>query len=304
MAGAVQVERSDERAGEAGGGPHHCRGVRAHPAVHSYTALSFLLEGAITVEQGERWRLTAGDVMLVPAGTPHRVVEKRGLVRWSVGFCPACFAAELGPLYAPFERVRAGGAAVVSIANERRARLEAWLAELQLASARRDPAGQSVQKSLLTLVLDEISRADVAPAGAPVPAAPAGAAPAEASELVAASLRFIELNCLSPLSLGEVAAAVGKSPAHLTTVIRRATGKSAVQWIIAGRMAEARRRLLAGDEAIEDIAAKVGYADPTHFIRMFRREHGLTPAAWRRGQPSQATSRPANLPAPPSTARD
>lgn len=316
----MQVERADER-----GGDHRCRPLRARPAVHSHAALSFLLEGAITVEQGgvggERWRLGAGDVMLVPAGTPHRVVEKRELVRWSVGFCPACFAAEVGsdyaPLVAPFERVRAGGAAVVSIAAERRARFESWLAELEEASRRRDSAGQAVQRSLLTLVLDEIGRASAGPAAlassfapaapplalaaasaasaasaplAAVPAplaalGPAAARGGEPNELVAASLRFIELHCLAPLSLGDVAAAVGKSPAHLTTVLRRATGKSAVQWIIAGRMAEARRRLRCGDEPVEHIAGKVGYADPTHFIRMFRREHGMTPAAWRRGQP-------------------
>lgn len=315
----MQIERADERTGDRGG-DHRCRPLRSRPAVHSYAALSFLLEGAITVEHGaaggERWRLGAGDVMLVPAGTPHRVVEKRELVRWSLGFCPACFAAELGADYAslvaPFERVRAGGAAVVSIAAERRVRFESWLAELEEASRRRDSSGQAVQRSLLTLVLDEIGRASagpVAPAAAAsaalaVASLPAAAAAAqsrppllsaasaaaaarggEPNELVAASLRFIELHCLAPLSLGDVAAAVGKSPAHLTTVLRRATGKSAVQWIIAGRMAEARRRLRCGDEPVEHIASKVGYADPTHFIRMFRREHGMTPAAWRRGQP-------------------
>ncbi|NJK32258.1 MAG: helix-turn-helix transcriptional regulator [Deltaproteobacteria bacterium] len=48
------------------------------------------------------------------------------------------------------------------------------------------------------------------------------------------------------------------------------------------RMAEARRRLLHSDEMIDVIAERVGYADPTAFIRMFRREHGKTPAAWRR----------------------
>jgi AraC-like DNA-binding protein len=32
---------------------------------------------------------------------------------------------------------------------------------------------------------------------------------------------------------------------------------------------------------IDIIAERVGYADSTHFIRMFRREHDATPAAWR-----------------------
>jgi AraC-like DNA-binding protein len=49
-------------------------------------------------------------------------------------------------------------------------------------------------------------------------------------------------------------------------------------------MAEARRRLLHSDERIDIVAERIGYADVTHFIRMFRREHGVTPAAWRAAQ--------------------
>jgi AraC-like DNA-binding protein len=48
--------------------------------------------------------------------------------------------------------------------------------------------------------------------------------------------------------------------------------------------AEARRLLLHGDERVDVVAERVGYADATHFIRMFRREHGVTPAAWRAAQ--------------------
>jgi AraC-like DNA-binding protein len=29
------------------------------------------------------------------------------------------------------------------------------------------------------------------------------------------------------------------------------------------------------------IAERVGYADPSHFVRLFRRHHGVTPAAFR-----------------------
>jgi AraC-like DNA-binding protein len=49
-------------------------------------------------------------------------------------------------------------------------------------------------------------------------------------------------------------------------------------------MAEARRRLRATDERVDAIATRVGYADVTHFIRQFRRAHGMTPSAWRKAQ--------------------
>lgn len=243
---------------------------RCAPAVHSYAALVFHVGGSSAVEQRGRWRLGEGDVLLVPAGEPHRLVEARAAERWGLGFCVPCFAAdETAALLEPFERVRAGASAVVRIPGARHAFLESLFRELETACARVDPGGIAAQWSLLTLVLDEVARA--------ASPAPAGARPS----LVSECLRVIERRCLEPLSLGDVAAAVSRSPAHVTTALRKATGRSAQEWIIAGRMAEARRRLLHSDELVDVIAERVGYADPTHFIRMFRRHHGATPAAWR-----------------------
>ena len=94
-------------------------------------------------------------------------------------------------------------------------------------------------------------------------------------------MRFIERNALRRLTLGEIAEAVGRSPAYVTNALSRSTGRSALEWILSARMAEARRLLLHSDEMVDVIAERVGYADATHFIRMFRRSHGTTPAAWR-----------------------
>jgi AraC-like DNA-binding protein len=43
---------------------------------------------------------------------------------------------------------------------------------------------------------------------------------------------------------------------------------------------------------VDVIAERVGYADPSHFIRMFRREHGATPAAWRAAHARPAAHAP------------
>ena len=96
----------------------------------------------------------------------------------------------------------------------------------------------------------------------------------------------LERRCLDPISLQDVADAVHRSPAHVTTLVRRATRRPVQAWIIAGRLAEATRRLRHTDEIVDVIAERVGYADATHFIRLFRREHGITPAAWRSRQRS------------------
>lgn len=241
---------------------------RPHPPVtHSYAALAFITEGQSRLEQNGEWQLTAGDVMLVPAGAPHRFIDERRPSYWGLAFCVPCFAANgADGLLEPFEKVRDGAAAVVKVPAARHVFLEQLFREL----ASNAQANAAVQQSLLTLILNEVNSA--APRVLSTQATPS---------VVSASLRFIERNCLRPLTLLDVAKAVGRSPAYVTNALSRATGRSAVEWIVSARMAEARRLLLCSDENVDVITERVGYADSTHFIRMFRREHGATPAAWR-----------------------
>jgi AraC-like DNA-binding protein len=250
-------------------------------ATHQYAAVAFCVGGRSRIEQRERWTLEAGDVLLIPSGQPHRWLELQRPEWWTLGFCVPCFAADdAESLLEPFERVREGASAVVQVPRERHVFLESLFHELSAATDPGRPlAPPAVQRSLLTLVLNEVSSAarwlDAGPE-------PAGVA--------VESLRFIERNCLRPLTLKDVARAVGKNPAYVTTTLSRATGRSAVEWIIAGRLAQARRMLLHSDERIDAIAERVGYADPTHFIRLFRREHGATPSAWRAARRRPALS--------------
>lgn len=251
------------------------------PVTHGYAALSFQLRGETRVEQGGLWTVREGDVHLVPAGAPHRrfdagatesgAAESGATESWCLGVCVPCMAAEgVHELLEPFERVRDGGSAVLTIPEARRPYLQSLFAELERTSRHAGHLAPVERRSLLTLILAEVGRATASEAR-----------PGPGGGVVVEAIRHIERHCLGPLTLREVADAVGRSPAYVTGAISRATGRSAVKWIIAGRMAEARRLLLRSDERVDVIAERVGYADPTHFIRLFRREHGQTPAAWR-----------------------
>jgi len=247
-------------------------GPYARPSVHDYSVLSLHVGGSALVEQRGRLSLTGGDVYLIPAGERHRILEARGAERWGLGICTACLAQhEIGPLLTPFERVRAGASAVVRIPLARQEHLVGLFREIERESATPGrPEADIVIRSLLALVLAEITRA-----------ASWSSAEGAGVSLVAQALSFIEKHCLEPISLADVAAAIGRSPAHVTTAIKRATGKTAGEWIVAGKLAEASRLLSSSDARIEDIAERIGYADATHFIRVFRRAHGVTPAAFR-----------------------
>lgn len=243
-------------------------------ATHTHAVLALYTAGEAVLDQRGRWRLTPGDVMLVPAGSAHRVEATEALEYWGVAFCAPCLIADgCAELLAPFERVRAGASPVVHIPEARRPFLVSLLRELEeLTHTSPRAVDAAVPRSVLTLVLHEVARATPPLARSAV---------AREGGVVADALRYIERNCLRPLTLREVARAVRRAPAYVTTALSRATGRSAVAWIVEGRMAEARRRLLQSDEHVDVIAERVGYADATHFIRMFRRMHGATPAAWR-----------------------
>jgi AraC-like DNA-binding protein len=100
--------------------------------------------------------------------------------------------------------------------------------------------------------------------------------------LLAEVFGVIEERYGEPLSLKDVARAVSLTPGHLTTVVRRKTGRTVQQWIVERRMVQARRLLVETDLAVEEVGRRVGYGDPRYFVRHFRRAHGATPRGWRR----------------------
>jgi AraC family transcriptional activator of pobA len=247
------------------------------PVTHSDAALAFYTGGRARVELHGEWNLREGDILLVPAGQPHRLLERQPFESWALAFCVPCLSRDgSASLLEPFERVRDGGAAVIHVPSPRHQYLEGLFRELEeVGSKPRDQTDRldAVQRSLLTLILAEVERASSSSASRCGGGGGGG--------VVVDALRFIERHCLGRLTLNDVAAAVGRSPTYVTTALKQATARSAGQWIMSGRMAEARRLLLHSNEMIDVIAERVGYADATHFIRMFRREHGSTPAAWR-----------------------
>jgi YesN/AraC family two-component response regulator len=92
---------------------------------------------------------------------------------------------------------------------------------------------------------------------------------------------FIEAYFHQGITLCDVAAAVGYSPAYLTNRVAKQTGDTINNWIVKRRMAEARRLLQNSDETVEQISRSLGYQHVCHFSRQFRQHNGLPPHAWR-----------------------
>ena len=83
-------------------------------------------------------------------------------------------------------------------------------------------------------------------------------------------------------SRGDDDRALWAQAAHLFTPLQGGDGLSADGLRAGLRIEEARRLIETGAGAIEDIGFHVGYEDSAFFRRLFKREVGLTPAAYRR----------------------
>jgi AraC family transcriptional regulator len=81
--------------------------------------------------------------------------------------------------------------------------------------------------------------------------------------------------------LDQLAAQAGLSKFYFTRLFKTALGVSPSRYLLSLRMDEARRLLRETKRSVLEIALEVGYANPSHFARFFRRETGLSPSDYR-----------------------
>ena len=89
-------------------------------------------------------------------------------------------------------------------------------------------------------------------------------------------------DCGRDLSLAEVAEQCGLSRGHFAKAFRLSTGTTPHRWRLRCRIDLAKRLLGEGDQMLAEIALACGFADQSHFTRVFSRLVGEPPAVWRR----------------------
>jgi AraC-like DNA-binding protein len=65
--------------------------------------------------------------------------------------------------------------------------------------------------------------------------------------------------------------------AYMTRLFQRHGGESPYRMLVRLKMNRAAERLVSGARSLKEIGAEVGFADPYHFSRVFKRIHGLPP---------------------------
>jgi AraC family transcriptional regulator len=111
---------------------------------------------------------------------------------------------------------------------------------------------------------------------------PRHAVPALSRRIVERIVELLSADLSAEIDLTTMAATAALSPFHFSRAFQAATGVPPYRYLVQLRVERARALLEATDLPISEIAAQVGYDDPSYLARLFRREVGAAPAVYRR----------------------
>lgn len=251
--------------------PLHAPGLHGH----RFFTLNFFTAGEGHLRRpGGVVRVAEGHLGLELPGELYEASGLRDTQRWVAEFTEDLLGGlELAGSWAAWGRFAArpwGTPLFAVVPAEDRPDMEVRMERMERELREQRSGHREAARALLHLVLVDLARL-----------LPGKGWNVQASPLALEALAVIDRRFAEPISLAEVARAVGRSPSHLTAAVREHTGMTVLQWITERRMADARRRLQQTDEEISIIAERVGYADPAYFTRLFRRAHGRSPREFR-----------------------
>ena len=95
------------------------------------------------------------------------------------------------------------------------------------------------------------------------------------------TLDYLEANLHSNLRIHELARRVGLSPNYFCSAFERSIGMPPHRWVLQRRIERAKNMLAERKTRLVEIADVLGFADQSHFSRLFRRFTGITPGRFR-----------------------
>lgn len=109
-------------------------------------------------------------------------------------------------------------------------------------------------------------------------------------------MAYLHEHYAEPVSREDLARHVGLSDDYLTSCFHKELGMTPVAYLNRYRVQQAKQLLTYTHKSITDIALDVGFSSSSYFSRIFRRETGMSPEAYRRMQASLKLAVPMLLP--------
>lgn len=254
------------------------RSVGSH--AHSYYEFYFFVEGAVAMEiAGQDYRLKEGDMVLIPPGIQHRArvddpaVPYRRFVLWiSRSYVTELMKRSPDYIYL-LQRAVTSHEYVYHFDlieyNEIRSRLFDLLDEIHS-----DRFGRAVRIDLLTNdLLLHLNRTVYE--NATVSSRTDGAG------VYQSLVRFIDSHLEEDLSLERLSKEFFLSKFYISHLFQETTGLSLHQYIIKKRL-QACRSAIRGGASVGEACSRSGFGDYSSFYRAFKKEYGISPAAYQK----------------------
>jgi len=100
----------------------------------------------------------------------------------------------------------------------------------------------------------------------------------QAAPTIESALRYIGKNWAQEIDFEALAKKLGVGYRQFRRLFQEATGLAPHQYLLNLRLNQAKRLL--GSLPVAEVAARVGFADPLYFSRLFKRKVGVAPTRW------------------------
>jgi AraC-like DNA-binding protein len=257
------------------------------------------------MDSGPPVQLSAGDAVVFPQGHAHRMCSAPGLepargarletvlsrrprkLMYGGGGAPTRLVCGYLACDARLARILLSGLPPLLKVSVRGSNAGMWLeASLQyaLAEARSPrPGGAGVLAKLAEVLFIEVLRLYMNEQST----GQSGWLAAVRDRIVGAALTELHARPAHAWTLEALARAAGTSRSVLAERFQHLVGRAPMEYLTQWRMLLAANLLCGSNAPLARIAEDVGYQTDTAFIRAFRREYGMPPAAWRRRQASR-----------------
>lgn len=103
------------------------------------------------------------------------------------------------------------------------------------------------------------------------------------------AIKHLESHYDEEISLSDLAGLTRLSESRFARAFKASTGIPPYTFLLRHRVTKAKELLLIGKKPLSEIAMELGFADQSHFGKVFRRIAGITPREWQQSQTRRTT---------------
>lgn len=100
-------------------------------------------------------------------------------------------------------------------------------------------------------------------------------------QLIKESIAYIEKHYQEPMSVSDIARAVGTSTSYLSRIFKESTGETIIRTINHKRIEKAKLYLKDTDYKVYEVADILGFENVTYFSRFFKKHTGISPKEYK-----------------------